>query len=166
MFKVIIPIGSIFLVLVIVLFSTTNFNQLIVVSQNNITKKPINLKPNKYKDRYCNMTISDINYSAQVVLLNNDTLFFDDIGCLVLWLKNQKQKKDFILWVWAKDSNRYINAREAWYSQTEKTPMFYGFGAYEGKKKHYIDFDTVYHNMLNDKTLKNHTFKEQLLGNN
>ncbi len=109
------------------------------------------------------MTISDISYSAQVVLPNNDTLFFDDIGCLVLWLEGQKQKNEMILWVYSKD--RYIDAKKAWYSLDEFTPMRYGFGAYSIKKDGYIDFDTMSQKMLNNETMANPKTRKHILGN-
>jgi hypothetical protein len=156
MFKIALVIGSIFSILIFLLFSTSDFKQLIVVKQNNISKQAINIEANKYKDRYCNMTIKEVNYSAQAILENNDTLFFDDIGCLILWLDTQKNKDNLTLWIWAQDTKQYINARDAWYSQNERTPMHYGFGAYKNKKQNYIDFNTVYKNILKEQNYGNH----------
>jgi len=165
--KLLIIFGS-FIILVIILFSTSSFEQSIVVVQNNYKKEPILIEKSKYKDRFCNMTIEDTTYSAQVVLQNNDTLFFDDIGCLVLWLEDQKntQKEKIVLWVWAKDENKYINARDAWYSLTDHTPMHYGFGAYKIKQNNYIDYDTMTTKMLQGITMANPKIRKQLLGNN
>jgi len=165
MIKKTLIIFTFFIILVTILFSTTNFERSTVVHQNNYTKQPIIITPNKYKDRFCNMTIKEITYSAQSILPNKDTLFFDDIGCLVLWLEEQKSKNDIVLWVWAKDINKYINARKAWYSLTEKTPMNYGFGAYKVKKDQYIDFDTMSAKMLKGETMANPKVRKQLLGN-
>lgn len=162
----------VFISLVLILFSTSGFEKSIVVTQHNYTKEPIKIEKSKYKDRYCNMTIEDISNSSQAVLPNGDTLFFDDIGCLVLWLSEQKkifQKKEFnkiILWVWAKDTSRYINAREAWYSLTDSTPMRYGFSGYEKKDKNYINFDTMQDKMLKGETLRNRKTRKELFGNN
>ena len=166
MLKKILIIFSIFTILIIILFSTSSFKQLTVVTQNNHTKQPIQIKSSQYKDRFCNMTIKDITYSAQVVLPNNDTLFFDDIGCLVLWLKDQPNKEKIVLWVWAKDVNRYIDAKKAWYSLIESTPMHYGFGAYKIKQTNYINFDTMNNKMLQGNTMANPKIRKELLGNN
>lgn len=165
MIKKILTIFAFFLILVIILFSTTSFDKLTVVYQHNHSKEPIHITPDKYKDRFCNMTIKDITYSAQSILPNDDTLFFDDIGCLVLWLKDQKSKDDIVLWVWAKDTKKYIDARKAWYSQKDDTPMHYGFGAYEAKQKNYIDFDTMRTKMLRGETMANPKVRKELLGN-
>jgi hypothetical protein len=147
-FKKILIIFGLFAILVFALFSTTDFKQSIVVIQYNLTKQPIKLIPNKYKDRYCNMTIKDLSYSAQAILPNNDTLFFDDVGCMVLWLDTQTNKNNIILFVWAKDTNKYIKAKKAWYSSDELTPMGYGFAGYQNKKDTYLDFDTARKNIL------------------
>ncbi|MCK5110498.1 MAG: hypothetical protein KAQ94_03180 [Arcobacteraceae bacterium] len=159
-----------FILLVIILFSTSSFEQSTVVVQNNHTKQPISITPDKYKDRFCNMTIKDVTYSAQVVLENEDTLFFDDIGCLVLWLQEQSktslEKDKIVLWVWAKDENKYIDARQAWYSLTERTPMHYGFGAYKTKQNNYINFATMTNKMLQSHTMANPKIRKELLGNN
>ncbi len=166
MLKKTLIIFCIFITLIIILFSTTSFEQSIVVVQNNHKKEPISITPYKYKDMFCNMTIEDITYSAQVVLENKDTLFFDDIGCLVLWLQNKPNKEKFILWVWAKDKNKYIDALKAWYSLTESTPMHYGFGAYKEKQTNYINFDTMSNKMIQGITMANPKIRKKLLGNN
>ena len=164
MIKKLFIIFSFFSFLVIVLFSTSSFKQSIVVHQHNYSKQPINIKKDKYKDRFCNMTIKNVAYSAQAVLPNNDTLFFDDIGCLVLWLNDKKVKKDIVLWVYSK--NQYIDARKAWYSQTENTPMKYGFGAYKIKKENFINFQTMCKRMLSGNTMANPKIRKKLFGNN
>ena len=143
MFKVILVIASIFLTLTAILFSTTNFQQQIVVEKNNTLKQAIDLKPQKYKDRYCNMTINDIDYSAQAILANNDTLFFDDIGCLINWLHKQTNQRNIKLFIYAKDTKHYIDIKKAFYIQGEKTPMHYGFGAYENPQINSIQYEKI-----------------------
>jgi hypothetical protein len=143
MIRVVLVILAIFSVLILVLFSTTNFQKLTVVKKNNISKQPITLKANLYKDRYCNMTIKDINHSAQAILKNNDTLFFDDIGCLILWLETQKDKKNIVLWIFSHDTKKYINARDSWYLYGIKTPMHYNYVAYSKHIKNSISFNIL-----------------------
>jgi hypothetical protein len=143
MLRVVLVILAIFSALILILFSTTDFKQLTVVEKNNISKQAIKIESNLYKDRYCNMTIKDVKYSAQAILENNDTLFFDDIGCLILWLDTQKKKNNITLWVWAEDINKYIDARNAFYNYGEKTPMHYNYGAYKMRSKNSISFDKL-----------------------
>lgn len=166
MIKKIVRIFIFFFLIIIILFSTTSFKQSTVVVQHNHKKEPINIVAHKYKDRFCNMDIEDITYSAQAILINNDTIFFDDIGCLILWLEEQTRKDKIVLWVWARDAGIYIDATKAWYSLTEHTPMRYGFGAYKTKQNNYINFDTMTHSMLNGNTMANPKIRKYLLGNN
>ena len=158
-------ISVLFILIVIILFSTTDFERSVVVHTNNSSKLPIEITPGKYKDRFCNMTIEKIEYSAQAVMSDNNTLFFDDVGCMVLWLNEQRSPDDIVLWVWAKDAKKYINAREAWYSLTDSTPMNYGFGAYKTKQGNYIDFGTMRVKMLRGETMANPKIRKVLLGN-
>ena len=155
-----------FLIIVALLFSTSSFKQSIVVIPYNNKKEPIAITPDQYKDRFCNMTIQDVTYSAQAILPNGDTLFFDDVGCLVLWRENQKNKDEIILWVWAKDRNDYIDGEKAWYSVDESTPMNYGFGAYEIKKDDFINFETMRARMISGETMANPKVRKKLLGDN
>ncbi len=158
---------GIFIAVLFALFSTTDFKQSKVVVQNNINKTPIPIKANEHSDRYCNMSITDIDYSAQAILTNGDTLFFDDIGCMVMWLEEQKKDKDQItLWIWAKDTKQYIDAKKAWYFLGEDTPMHYGFGAYTKKQNGFIDFKDCQFKILRGETMKNPKIKGEILGNN
>ena len=166
MIKKLLTIFLFFIFLVIILFSTSSFEQSIVVHQHNDSKQAINIKNHLYKDRFCNMTIKNITYSAQAVLPNKDTLFFDDIGCLVLWLESQSIKDDIILWVYAKDKYKYIDARKAWYSLNEYTPMRYGFGAYKIRKDKFVNFKNMSEKMLSGKTMANPKVRKELRGNN
>ncbi len=156
----------IFIGVLFALFSTTSFKQSKVVVQNNISKQAIEIKPDQHSDRYCNMPIKEIDYSGQAILTNGDTLFFDDIGCMVLWLEEQKNNEQIILWIWAKDTNEYINAREAWYHLGENTPMHYGFGAYKKHQANRIDFKECKLKILRGETMKNPKIKGEILGNN
>jgi hypothetical protein len=162
--KKIVIIISLFLAIVLILFSTTNFKQSVVVKQNNISKKPLKIKLNHYTDRYCNMTIKSLSYSAQAVLENGNTLFFDDPSCLVLWLNKQKDKDKKVLWVYAKDKNIYIDAKNSWYHFGEDTPMEYGFGAYKQKKDGYIDFEEFELRVLRGETMQNLNIRKEILG--
>jgi hypothetical protein len=58
-------------------------------------------------------------------------LFFNDVGNVLLWLGRQKNPDEIVVWVYAQDTERYVLAKNAWYSRVEITPMGYGFGAFE-----------------------------------
>jgi hypothetical protein len=135
-----------------------------VVYIGNTTKQPLKIVVNKFQDSDCGMVIDDLTYSSQVVSPSGKTWFFHDHGGMVHWLENKTFKDKATIWVMSKDTKRYIDGRKAWYSRTDKTPMLYGFGAYEHKKPEYIDFDTMYLHMVRGEHLGNPKIKKMLLG--
>ncbi len=114
-----------------------------VVLTGNIEKKPIEIFPHAYLCSMCKMEIDKKSFSAQVVDEEGKTWFFDDIGCMALWLNDQPFKDSAAIWVYALDTNRWIDGRRALYSTDETTPMHYGFGAYENERDGTVNFETV-----------------------
>lgn len=82
----------------------------------------------------CLMIISEQKYSAQYILSDGSVKKFDDIGCMVNYIKNTQNEIDRISAIYVRDfeSNNWINAKEAdfVYSWQIKTPMGYGFIAF------------------------------------
>lgn len=73
------------------------------------------------------MLVSDKRYAAEVVDDTGERRFFDDIGCLVLWMDGHKAPER----AWARDSvaATWVDARTAKYMQGARTPMDFGFEA-------------------------------------
>lgn len=85
----------------------------------------------------CKMIISDRNYAAQVVNPSNGKAYkFDDIGCAVLWFKEQNiaWKNEAAIYVIDVDTGKWIDARKAVWSNFNITPMSYGFAAHSAKE--------------------------------
>ncbi len=144
--KKLFPYLTILLIVVVIalLFVSMSTSQnMTVVYTGNTQKKPIEIVLNKFQDSDCGMVIDSITYASQVVSPSGKTYFFHDHGGMVNWLSTKSFKDDAIIWVMTKDTKRYIDGRTAWYSRTDETPMFYGFGAYEKKKDGLIDFQTM-----------------------
>lgn len=80
------------------------------------------------------------------------------------WIKNKPFKDQAVIWVMAKDTHKWINGKKAWYSRTDNTPMYYGFGAYENHKDGLIDFDTTFLHMVRGEHLANPKIKKMFLG--
>ena len=135
-----------------------------VVYMGNIDKKPIEIKVGKFQDSDCGMVIEDITYASQVIAPNGKTWFFHDHGGMVHWLENKEFKKQAVIWSMTKDTKRWIDARKAWYSRADDTPMHYGFGAYEKKQDNLIDFKTMFIYMVRGEHLGNPYIKAKLLG--
>jgi hypothetical protein len=102
-------------------------------------------------------------HSAQAVLPDGKTYFFDDPGCLALWLKGKDYSK-MKLWVYTDDTHRYIDAKKAWYKLGDKTPMNYGFGAYEKKVDGAVDFKEFLKMMYRGENLTNPAIRKKVLG--
>lgn len=139
----------------------------VFVRHDNVQKEPLEIVLEKYICTESRVPIVDLFNSAQAVLPNGDTYFFNDIGNVLLWLGRQKNRDVIVVWVYAQDTNRYVLAQNAWYSRVEITPMGYGFGAYEfhlyGKSDYY--FNEVQRFALRGETLLHPMVNSLLMGN-
>ena len=151
--------------IVLLFLSLSVSSNMTVVYTGNSAKTPIKIELGKFQDSDCGMVIDDIAYASQVVSPSGKTYFFHDHGGMVNWLSTKEFKDSAIIWVMAKDTNRYIDGKKAWYSRTDNTPMLYGFGAYENNKDGLINFDTMFLHMVRGEHLANPKIKQQLLGN-
>ena len=149
-----IVVGVIVAVVVVLFLSLAKQKQMIVTFENP-NKKPIELQKDKYQDAFCGMVIKDLKYASQVIRDDGKSWFFHDHGDFVEWLKDKPFKNRVIVWVHTIDTNRWIDATKAFYTDNEKTPMGYGFGAYEKKKPGMIDFKTMQLRVLRGETLNN-----------
>ncbi len=152
-------------IIVVLFVSMSNVQNMTVVYTGNHDKKVIPIVLGKFQDSDCGMIIDDTTYASQVISSNGNTWFFHDHGGMVHWLENKSFKNDAIIWVRSKDTKKWIDGRTAWYSRTDITPMFYGFGAYEERKDNLIDFKSMSLYMLRGETMANPQIKKQLLRN-
>ena len=134
------------------------------VYKNNQSLKPMNIVPNKMLDPQCKMYIEDQKHSAQVILQDHRTYFFDDIGCMVLWLKDMDKKVLYFPYVFTEDTHRWIDAKQACYKIGIHTPMHYGFGAFEKKDKDCISYEEFKLKMYRGETLANPVIRKKYLG--
>jgi competence protein ComGC len=144
--------------------SLASKQQMIVVQGGNFKRLPLVMQVDKYQDSDCGMVINDLKDASQVIAPDGKTWFFHDHGGLVHWLEDKSFKDDVKVWVKSRDTKKWIDAKDAFYSLTDKTAMGFGFGAYENKSDKYVDFDTMRLKMLRGETLKNPLIKKQLLG--
>ncbi len=159
----IVTIVTIISIIVVLFISMSTSQNMTVVYTGNMDKKPIKIVLKKFQDSDCGMVIEDVSYASQVVSPSGKTWFFHDHGGMVNWIKDKNFKDTAIIWVMTKDTKRYIEAKFAWYSRTDNTPMFYGFGAYENKLDSHIDFDTMFLHMVRGEHLGNPKIKKRLL---
>ncbi len=162
------PLVTIFVLLLIIIgifFSMSKQQQMTVLYENNHDKKPVEVKLGHFQDTQCGMTINKLEDSVQAVAPDGKTWFFDDMGCFALWYKNISFQNEVIIWAYSKDTNTYIDAKKAWYSQTATTVMGYGFAAYKMKKESMIDFNEMILKMYRGENLTNPHIRKKLLGN-
>jgi nitrous oxide reductase accessory protein NosL len=165
--KKLLPLLTILLVIsaVVVLFiSISSKEQMVSIKKGNTKQLPLDIVKGHFNDVQCKMIIQDDKYAAQAIASNGNTWFFDDIGCLTLWLKDKDFKDNAKLYVHSIDTNRWIDAKKAYYSIDESTPMHYGFGAYEHKKGNMINFEMMSIKMLRGENLTNPKIRKQILG--
>ena len=85
----------------------------------------------------CRMAISDRRFAAQVRGGPKDQVFkFDDIGCVVFWLKEQAWGNDANVRLWVAnaaskpDQLTWLDPLQAHYVAGKTSPMGYNFAAY------------------------------------
>jgi hypothetical protein len=108
------------------------------------------------------MDIEHLQYSAELITKEGNTYFFDDISCVVLWLKDHNPK-DPIIVTQTLDTHRWIDIKKAWYTRTASSPMGYGMAAYEHKRDDFILFEEMKLLVLQGKTLHDPFVKKSLL---
>ena len=74
----------------------------------------------------CKMLVSDKRYAAQILDSAGEHKFFDDIGCMVVWMDAHPSQR---AWVRDPASGAWLDARTAHYVQDARTPMDFGFEA-------------------------------------
>jgi len=152
-------------VIVGVFLSLASSKQMVVIKEGNIKKLPLKIELHKYQDSFCGMVIDELDYASEVISNDGKTWFFHDHGDFVLWLKDKPFRDDVVIWVMSRDTHRWIDAKKAFYSVDETTPMGYGFGAYEKKKANTIDFETMKLRVLRGETLNNPLIRQKILSN-
>ncbi|MBL0686532.1 MAG: hypothetical protein JJV95_01140 [Sulfurospirillum sp.] len=130
----------------------------------NTKQEPLEFKDNQEQCPECNMFLVGKKHTAQTVTSDGKTYFFDDIGCLILWIEeNKKDSKSLVSWVYALDSNRWIKADKAFYSISDKTPMHYGFGAYEKNFDKSIEYNDMKLKMLRGENMTNTKIRKKIM---
>ncbi|MCK9490980.1 MAG: hypothetical protein M0Q24_02735 [Sulfurimonas sp.] len=147
-----------------------SFNLLIIFALSFFTAcnstQSSSAKEPKSKSRVCpkcHMEVDKSNKHSASLAKNDNIYYFDDIGCLVLW-SNENKLDAKSAKVFTKDSARYIDATQAHYKIGEKTPMSYGFVAFEDSAEETIDFDEVSIKMLRGEHMANPKIRKQILG--
>jgi hypothetical protein len=109
------------------------------------------------------MQLPSSNIHTARIQLSKNNLSFDDIGCLILWAKDKNLDIESAE-VFSNDTHKYISVTGAYFTINEKTPMNYGFSAYENFKENTIKIDEVKLRMLRGEHMANPKIRKQILG--
>ena len=96
---------------------------------------PVEVKWDQNNCERCRMMLSDRNFATQIRYFpegkRSRAVKFDDIGCAVLWLKDQQWKDDPKTQIWVADhrGGEWIDASKATYIGKNNSPMGYDLGA-------------------------------------
>jgi copper chaperone NosL len=113
----------------------------------------------------CNMPLPDSNLHTTDLNDNGDIIYFDDVGCMILWAKDKKiDLKTERTRIFSNDTKRYIEPAIGHFQINEKTPMLYGFSAYEKPCDGCIKFDEVIIKMLRGEHMANPKIRKYILG--
>ncbi len=149
------------IIILLVSFGSSEGNR--YVYKGNTEHKTVHIKPKEYQCSECSMSIEDLHYAAQIIKKNGNTYFFDDIGCLILWLQNHSSDIQRMV-TQTQDTHKWIDVKKAWYSRIAPSPMGYGFAAVENKQEGLIPYEEMKLLMLQGKNLHDPFVKKKLLG--
>jgi copper chaperone NosL len=91
------------------------------------TDDPIDPAWGKQPCAHCAMVLSDKHFGAEIVTSDGERVFFDDVGCMVLFLEEAKQPPKRA-WVHDAQTGQWLDARTAHYGAAS-SPMDFGFEA-------------------------------------
>ena len=115
---------------------------------------PLDVKWDRVACERCRMVLSDRLHAAQVRIHAADgrsqVFFFDDLGCALVWLRDQPSRDAPATEVWVTDwrDGEWIDAHAASYVPGQKTPMGYGLGAQATSIAGAMDFTQAWEAIL------------------
>ena len=97
--------------------------------------EPVEIVLNEENCSFCRMAVSQREFAAEVVTVSGSLDTFDDIGCLVKWMKEHQPAASAGVFVVDFDDGSWIGARTAAYLHSEDlpTPMSSGLAAFKGR---------------------------------
>lgn len=118
----------------------------------------------------CNMGLTDQRYNVQAINKYGEVHWYDDIGCLAEEMRGDGWAKwdglTAVLWVGdaskGNEESNWIDAKKAFYSYGEHTPMGYGYSAFAVKPEGEVfDFETTIKRIGEGKNMREAFLKEK-----
>ncbi|GAB1403407.1 hypothetical protein MASR1M74_05850 [Lentimicrobium sp.] len=95
----------------------------------------------------CLMGLADQKFSAQSINNRNEVIWFDDLGCLVAYMKTPDWETfggdEVVSYIGDAATGEWVKVEDAWYVYGTDTPMGYGYAAYREKNDSAFDFKTT-----------------------
>lgn len=151
-------------IVAVVFISMAKNDQPIAIIKGNMKMEALPFKVNFTNDPYCKMLITTQRNALQVVSPDGNTWFFDDPGCMILWIEDKTFKESAKIWIYTIDTQKWIDAKTAWYGTKDDTAMGYGFAGREEQTEDTIDFKEMQLRMLRGENLANPKIRKKLLG--
>ena len=146
-------------------FKPSVLSFLLVLFISACSTTPDDSKTNLHICPQCHMELPKSNIHTSTIKQDGKVYYFDDPGCMILWAqKNSVKCKDVEAKIFSNDTKRYIEVMGAFYTINEKTPMLYGFSAYEKERADTIDFAAVKLRMLRGEHMANPKIRKHILG--
>jgi copper chaperone NosL len=97
--------------------------------------EPVEIVFNEESCSFCRMAVSQREFAAEVVTLSGSLDTFDDIGCLVKWMKEHQPPSSAGVFVVDFNDGTWISATDAAYVHSEDlpTPMSSGLAAFKDR---------------------------------
>ena len=92
------------------------------------TEGPVEPAWGKQPCAHCAMVLSEHGFGAQLVSSDGERFFFDDPGCMVLFVE-ERRLASARAWVYDDGAGRWTDAHTARYTRGAGTPMDFGFAA-------------------------------------
>lgn len=80
---------------------------------------------------HCSMLLSDRRFGAQLLTGEGERKFFDDLGCLVVFL-DERRVRDARAWTRDAGGDGWLDVQAARYAAGAPTPMDFGYEARAG----------------------------------
>jgi len=85
----------------------------------------------------CKMVVSDRHHAVQIINpKTHKSYMHDDIGCAVLWFKEENipWENEAVIWITDGKTGKWIDAKKAYYDTGNITPMAFGFAPHLHKE--------------------------------
>ena len=118
----------------------------------------------------CLMGIAEQDYTVQAINQYEKVIWFDDLGCLVEYMKHDDWKKfkgdgEVKIWIADCETGQWIDALSAWYRFGDRTPMGFGYGALAHKKEGTFSFNETVKRINAGKTRREEFLKKNKVTN-